>query len=1466
MSSTVTLKANGLNFSPNNLSLPDGSLLVANDIVIRRDDTIESRRGLREWSEDIGSTLNRMKQLIEYKNRILVNYAEKLAFDTGLLDEEGKAIFDDFFGTYTEASPGLRMKSIEANKNLYFTTGEGIKKISARTAADFTTAPGFIKPAGAVKALDFTAELEVEQGQQSGFLPPDTTVAYRVVWGYKDLNDGLTLGVPSDRVVVYNYLQTQMAMDLNALTVMLDTIDQSTSMITDGDYAASFYTPANAGASTLLNNVLALAEKLDLDILYADQGGSAPLDMDTIEILDNEGIITFDVAATPEDYFAPGDSIMLSDFNTAFSVVNGVRTISTVDNTTRQITFVITSANVASATVDSAATIYSNTFRNIINTGDDVWADPLVDLSLSIPATSEQLRIINNNIFRILEALKQELPGVIPTPLQTAYVTPFLMTERANVLLTITIPSTIDSDYFVQVYRTRNFTAEGVQTLGDSGGIPVVADDEMRLVYEAFPTPAEIAAEELLFLDNYPEELIQNNANLYTNPETGDGILKANYPPPFALDINTFKNVTFYGNTKTPYQIPNLQLLGVSNIMSGDQVTISNGIDTNTYTFVEGAQEITEIDFTMVGLATGEYMKLYSAEDEHIYNLYYNIDGAGSGPAIAGEIDVAVNILSTFTDSQLAQRSMDVINTLVYDFSAIENTLPSIVVANVNEGKCTNFSAGTTPFTMSVIQNGDGEDQATQQVLLSSLPSAAQAIDETARSFVRIINKQADSPVNAYYISGDNTPPGQINLQTKNLSDPRFYVIGSSDGIGFSFNPEISPENMDITSISAANPTVITTSNPHTLRNGNEIVITGSNSTPSIDGLYTVTVLTPTTFTIPVNVTIAGTTAVWTKATDIEYATNEVRANRLYFSKSNQPDAVPLLNYLDVGAEDKAILRIFPLRDSLFVFKEDGLYRVSGEIEPFVLALFDSSCVLIAPDSVDVSNNEVYCWTLKGIVKVNETGVSDPPVSRPLDTEILKLGSAGYPNFKTITWGVGYDSDNTYTVYTNTSPEDEYATLGFTYNNLTNTWTNVVRSQTCGLVLDTDDKLYMGSGTKNLIDQERKDFARTDYADNDFELTLGGGSLFSNNMVLKFTSTDDISVGDSIIQTQDLTIYAYNKILLQLDNDPTVEDDNYFASLEAVPGDEMRAKIVALATKLDTDPNLFGDYLNRIETKMGSILSNDVGFPSLVTTITPHELVNGRVIDISGAQGPQSDPSINGNQIVLDTGTFGTSDEFEIDVDVITAGGPSLDYSTASTETSFQDIKACFNAMMERLNQDPGATYSTYKSVTEQTSFEATVLKVNNATNKVTMNIPLQWIVGPVTVYKSIPCEWVYSPQTFGDPLMSKQVRESTIMMESRAITQFTMSFASDLIPEFFEIDFSGSGNGIFGASAPLGFGYGFFGGIGNAAPFRTIIPLKTQRCRYILTKVEHSVAREKMICNGVTLTGEIGKSSRAYR
>lgn len=70
-----------------------------------------------------------------------------------------------------------------------------------------------------------------------------------------------------------------------------------------------------------------------------------------------------------------------------------------------------------------------------------------------------------------------------------------------------------------------------------------------------------------------------------------------------------------------------------------------------------------------------------------------------------------------------------------------------------------------------------------------------------------------------------------------------------------------------ITSNTLANPTVVTTTVPHGLITGDVIVITGGTSTPTIAGSRTVTVLTPTTFTVPVNVTVAGTGGTFVRAT-----------------------------------------------------------------------------------------------------------------------------------------------------------------------------------------------------------------------------------------------------------------------------------------------------------------------------------------------------------------------------------------------------------------------------------------------------------------------------------------------------------------------------------------------------------------------------------------------------------------------
>ncbi len=79
-----------------------------------------------------------------------------------------------------------------------------------------------------------------------------------------------------------------------------------------------------------------------------------------------------------------------------------------------------------------------------------------------------------------------------------------------------------------------------------------------------------------------------------------------------------------------------------------------------------------------------------------------------------------------------------------------------------------------------------------------------------------------------------------------------------ADNIDYALDP--AQRVIPITSNSIANPTVVTTPTPHGLTSGDIVVIAGvATSSPTINGQRVVTVTSTTTFTVPVNVTVAGT-------------------------------------------------------------------------------------------------------------------------------------------------------------------------------------------------------------------------------------------------------------------------------------------------------------------------------------------------------------------------------------------------------------------------------------------------------------------------------------------------------------------------------------------------------------------------------------------------------------------------------
>lgn len=1550
MATSPLLKALGLNFSPNPLELPPGSLTEASNVIIRRDDIIESRRGYKIYDTGFGTSQDRAKQLATYKNRILVHYSNKLAFDTGSTNDAGLAIFDDFSGTYSETQSGLRIKSIESNGNFYFTTSEGIKKISAASASDLTNASGFIIPAGGIKAIDLVAEPVYSQGNISGFMTADSAVAYRAVWATRDKNNNLILGSPSQSIQVYSSLLTVLLQDFVNLLNSLDEVNQAGSLITDGNYVSSLWTTPgltlNSTALELRNQLVNTATKIDQDIRFAnDTGTGVPLTISSISVTSNVGTVTF--TSSPSTYFVSGDKINFVGLSgTTGLAINGTQTVSNVVGNT--ITFNITTPD-GSATI-TGAYIESYNFRNITAPGNP--ADP---------ATHTQLAALQTYMSAILSKLQTQPSGVITALLIDTYLS-FVSTTSSNVKLTVTIPEDVNSNYFLQLYRTSVAEATGAQVLSTD----VAPGDEMQLVYEGYPSATELAALEMVITDITPDSF--RGANLYTNAQSGEGILQSNEIPPFAKDINKFKNVAFYANTRTKHK-KTISLLGVSSLTTeydagnDPSLTITNGDGSfNTYMFVKGVAQITNITTTSGASLNGKYFVINSASNENKYYVWFDT-GSSVDPAVSGRTGVKVVILAGDTAAQVATKLSNTLSTLPASFAVSvsgnvvtvqnldvgytdaasdidtgftisvttsgvgEKVAPEITavtcvgdsggslnntyftlntafnqsqyyiwydvsgagvdpavsgktgikisinsgdsasavalatgtvissyfdvevvsdvltITNTAYGPCINATAGTSGFTVTVTQQG------ALDVLLSDLVSPSQSVDETARSLVRIINKNRTENVYAYYLSGADQIPGQMVIEGRRLNTDPFYIQTNNETTGLAFNPDLGPI-LTISSISTGTPStmLVTTSVAHGLINKDKVVISGSDCTPSIDGYHEIIYVSPTTFRVNKTITIAGSVGGVTKSSAATVTENDDKPNRVYYSKLNQPEAVPLVNYFDVGAMDKAILRIFPLRDTLFVLKEDGLFRISGEVSPFTLSLFDSSCILSAPDSVSVANNNIYAWTTQGIQTITESGVNT--ISRPIDTEILKVSSSGYTGFKTATWGVGYDSDNSYVVYTVKSNTDSVATVAYRYSNLTNSWTSFDQSKTCGIVNFQDDKIYLGASDINNIEQERKNFSRSDYADREYILSLTANNYFGAQ--IRLPDVSKLAIGDVVTQSQTVTPYLFNMLLKKMDLDPGFTDNDYESTLAASAGDNMRSKLVDLANKIDSDPAVITpNYYTTISSKTGSISNASPSNPTVITS-TGHGLLTGRIITISGSD---SYPSINGiHQVtVLDANTF------SIEVSVIT---PGTSGSWVTVDNDFRDLQTCYNAIISKINNEQAPAFTNYMPINNTSLVEAIVTGVNYVTKYVTLNLALDFVVGDIKAYKAIKTKFTYSPNHFGNPLTYKHFREMTMMFLNKAFTSAKVRVATDLLPQLVEIPFTGDGNGIFGY-AP--FGQGFFGGGSHPAPFRTYVPRQCQRCRYIVVQFEHNVAREQYGITGMTLTGD-EYSTRAYR
>jgi hypothetical protein len=242
-------------------------------------------------------------------------------------------------------------------------------------------------------------------------------------------------------------------------------------------------------------------------------------------------------------------------------------------------------------------------------------------------------------------------------------------------------------------------------------------------------------------------------------------------------------------------------------------------------------------------------------------------------------------------------------------------------------------------------------------------------------------------------------------------------------------------------------------------------------------------------------------------------SSNEAKGNRIYIAKQQEPEAVPLLQYLDAGSADKNIKRIIALRDSVFILKEDGIYRMTGtSVSDFDISLFDNTAILIGDETAVTLNNQVFAYTTQGVVAISDTGVQ--VISRSVEGDLLELSSDLYPNFETASFGVGYETERKYLLFTVSETTDTYATQVYVYNSFTNAWTTWTMDRSAGIINEADDKLYMAHGSTAEVRQERKTFTLTDYAEDEYAVTI----VSATGTTVEMASTANAAVGQTLFQ------------------------------------------------------------------------------------------------------------------------------------------------------------------------------------------------------------------------------------------------------------------------------------------------------------------------------------------------------------
>jgi hypothetical protein len=276
--------------------------------------------------------------------------------------------------------------------------------------------------------------------------------------------------------------------------------------------------------------------------------------------------------------------------------------------------------------------------------------------------------------------------------------------------------------------------------------------------------------------------------------------------------------------------------------------------------------------------------------------------------------------------------------------------------------------------------------------------------------------------------------------------------------------------------------------------------------------------------------------------------------NVLYYSKPNQPDAVPVFNSLRIGSDTKAILRIMASRDSLFVFKEDGAFIIRGYGAPWQVDPYDLTLRLAIPDSLALLDNVIYGAFTRGVYKVSDATaeIISLPVQNLIEEHIV--GDL-QPGAKDYAFAASDNSDHKYILWLNRTNDDELPQDALVWDSLTNEWSawqtparHCISYKDSRLMYATEEEAtssrsgQVSNGVYPCIKLENKDITKDDFFDDYQWVTPNTGAVESNALLalsydeLTKTLTFDPANPVNLTEGDVITYFANGQLL----SDPDV--------------------------------------------------------------------------------------------------------------------------------------------------------------------------------------------------------------------------------------------------------------------------------------------------------------------------------------